>query len=78
MVMTRRRRIERRKNRGATVPTLFIVLEGVATAEFTYIICRVFDPAIVACVAVALSVAYMSVSALGRYFKVLARIPETR
>jgi hypothetical protein len=64
---------ERRHNKGVTVPTIFLSLEAIASAEVAYIVCVIFGSNPTACAAISFFLAYMSVSALNRYFKVLAR-----
>jgi hypothetical protein len=65
---------ERRHNKGVTIPTVFLMLEAIASAEVVYLLRIVFGSNPVTFAAISFFLAYMSVSALNRYFKVLARI----
>jgi hypothetical protein len=71
--MRNSRRTERRKNKGVTIPTIFLSLEAIASAEVAYILYVIFGSNPVAFAAIFFFLVYVSMSALDRYFKVLAR-----
>jgi hypothetical protein len=64
---------ERRHNKGVTIPTVFLMLEAVALAEVAYIVCIVFGSNPVTFASILFFIAFASMSAIYRYFKVLAR-----
>jgi hypothetical protein len=68
-----KRKIERRKNRGAAVPTLYLLLEAVALSEIALFIYYLFGTRQIAFVLFSILVIYFVISPIDRYFKVLGR-----